>query len=162
MAAGVSLPAEKIDELRTRLNDRCTLTEDDMQEVIKIDCDMPLSYITEGLVDSLDMLAPFGTGNTKPLFALKNVPILKAAYIGKEGQYLRLTVGTENGGTMTGMVFRNVPEFEDIVNAKYGPGAWNAVCSGQSSGVSMDIIYEPSINEFRGNRSIQILVENFK
>jgi single-stranded-DNA-specific exonuclease len=162
MAAGVSLPAEKIDELRTRLNDRCTLTEDDMQEVIKIDCDMPLSYITEGLVDSLDMLAPFGTGNTKPLFALKNVPILKAAYIGKEGQYLRLTVGTENGGTMTGMVFRNVPEFEDIVNAKYGPGAWNAVCSGQSSGVSMDIIYEPSINEFRGNRSIQIMVENFK
>jgi single-stranded-DNA-specific exonuclease len=162
MAAGVSLPTEKIDELRTRLNDRCTLTEDDMQEVIKIDCDMPLSYITEGLVDSLDMLAPFGTGNTKPLFALKNVPILKAAYIGKEGQYLRLTVGTEKGECMTAMVFRNVPEFEDIVNTKYGPGSWNAVCSGQSSGVSMDIIYEPSINEFRGNRSIQILVENFK
>ncbi len=162
MAAGVSLPAEKIDELRTRLNDRCTLTEDDMQEVIKIDCDMPLSYITEGLVDSLDMLAPFGTGNTKPLFALKNVPILKAAYIGKEGQYLRLTVGTEKGECMTAMLFRNVPEFEDIVNTKYGPGAWNVVCSGQSSGVSMDIIYEPSINEFRGNRSIQIMVENFK
>ncbi|CBK75820.1 single-stranded-DNA-specific exonuclease RecJ [Butyrivibrio fibrisolvens 16/4] len=162
MAAGVSLPTEKIDELRTRLNERCTLTEDDMQEVIKIDCDMPLSYITEGLVDSLDMLAPFGTGNTKPLFALKNVPILKAAYIGKEGQYLRLTVGTEKGECMTAMLFRNVPEFEDIVNTKYGPGTWDRVCSGQSSGVSMDIIYEPSINEFRGNRSIQIMVENFK
>ena len=57
MAAGVSLPTEKIDELRTRLNERCTLTEDDMQEVIKIDCDMPLSYITEELIDSLDILS---------------------------------------------------------------------------------------------------------
>ncbi|SCZ80320.1 single-stranded-DNA-specific exonuclease RecJ [Pseudobutyrivibrio xylanivorans] len=162
MAAGVSLPKEKIDELRTRLNERCTLTEDDMQEVIKIDCDMPLSYISEELVDSIDMLAPFGTGNTKPLFALKNVPILKAAYIGKEGQYLRLTVGTENGNVMTAMMFRNVPEFEAAVNTKYGADAWSKVCAGQDTGVKMDIIYEPSINEFRGNRSIQILVENFK
>ncbi|SDH98680.1 single-stranded-DNA-specific exonuclease [Pseudobutyrivibrio sp. 49] len=162
MAAGVSLPKEKIDELRTRLNERCTLTEDDMQEVIKIDCDMPLSYINETLVDSIDMLAPFGTGNTKPLFALKNVPILKAAYIGKEGQYLRLTVGTENGNTMTAMMFRNVPEFEEAVNQKFGAEAWTRVCAGQSVGVTMDIIYEPSINEFRGNRSIQIMIENFK
>lgn len=162
MAAGVSLPKEKIDELRTRLNERCTLTGDDMQEVIKIDCDMPLSYITEELVDSIDMLAPFGTGNTKPLFALKNVPILRAAYIGKDGQYLRLTVGTENGNVMTAMMFRNVPEFEATVNTKYGADAWSKVCAGQDVGVKMDIIYEPSINEFRGNRSIQIMIENFK
>ncbi|MBR5635748.1 MAG: single-stranded-DNA-specific exonuclease RecJ, partial [Pseudobutyrivibrio sp.] len=162
MAAGVSLPTEKIDELRTRLNERCTLTEDDMQEVIKIDCDMPLSYITEELIDSLDMLAPFGTGNTKPLFALRNVPILKAAYIGKEGQYLRLTVGTENGGTMTAMLFRNVPEFESAIIDKFGPDSWNQVCAGQTTSVNMNIIYEPTINEFRGNRSIQIMIENFK
>ena len=162
MAAGVSLPTEKIDELRTRLNERCTLTEDDMQEVIKIDCDMPLSYITEELIDSLDMLAPFGTGNTKPLFALRNVPILKAAYIGKEGQYLRLTVGTENGGTMTAMFFRNVPEFESAIIDKFGPDSWNQVCAGQTTSVNMNIIYEPTINEFRGNRSIQIMIENFK
>ncbi|SDB40850.1 single-stranded-DNA-specific exonuclease [Pseudobutyrivibrio sp. YE44] len=162
MAAGVSLPTEKIDELRQRLNERCTLTEDDMQEVIKIDCDMPLSYITEELVDSLDMLAPFGTGNTKPLFALKDVAILKAAYIGKEGQYLRLTVGTENGGTMTAMLFRNVPEFENLVDEKYGAGTWDDLCAGHNPGVKMSIIYEPSINEFRGNRSIQIMLENFR
>ena len=162
MAAGVSLPKEKIDELRTRLNERCTLTENDMQEVIRIDCDMPLSYITEELVDSIDMLAPFGTGNTKPLFALQNVPLLKAAYIGKEGQYLRLAVGTENGNSMTAMMFRSGPEFEEAVNTKYGADAWSKVCAGQDAGVKMDIIYEPSINEFRGNRSIQIMVENFK
>ncbi len=161
MAAGVSLPKEKIEELRKRLNERCTLTDDDMQEVIKIDCDMPLSYITEGLVDSIDMLAPFGNGNSKPLFALKNVPILRATYIGKEGQYLRLSVGTGNG-QMTAMMFRNVPEFEQLVKDKYGDDAWNELCAGRASGIVVSIIYEPSINEFRGNRSIQIMIENFK
>ena len=162
MAAGVSLPKEKVDELRKRLNERCTLTEDDMQEIIKIDCDMPLSYITEELVESIDLLAPYGTGNTKPLFALKDVPILKAAHIGSEGQYLRLTVETEKGAPMTAMVFRNVPDFQAAVAEKNGKEAWDKLCAGQSSGVSMNIIYEPSINEFRGNRSIQIMIENFK
>ncbi|MBP5323992.1 MAG: single-stranded-DNA-specific exonuclease RecJ [Pseudobutyrivibrio sp.] len=162
MAAGVSLPTEKVDELRDRLNANCKLTEDDMQEVIKIDCDMPLSYISEGLVDSIDMLAPFGTGNTKPLFALKNVEIKGASFMGKEGQFLRLNVGTEVGGNMTALLFRNVPEFQEAVSAKYGEDTLQRLFSGNTSDVKMDIIYEPSINEYRGNRNIQIMVENFK
>lgn len=162
MAAGVSLPTEKIDELRERLNQNCTLTEDDMQEIIKIDCDMPLSYITDKLIDSIDMLAPFGTGNSKPLFALKNIPIQKMAYMGKEGQYLRMSLQTENGGNMTGLMFRGVEDFEQAIIDKYGETAWQGLFSGSNSNVAMDIVYEPSINEFRGNRSVQIIVENFK
>ena len=162
MAAGISLPTEKIDELRERLNQNCTLTEDDMQEIIKIDCDMPLSYITDKLIDSIDMLAPFGTGNSKPLFALKNIPIQKMAYMGKEGQYLRMSLQTENGGNMTGLMFRGVEDFEQAIIDKYGETAWQGLFSGSNSNVAMDIVYEPSINEFRGNRSVQIIVENFK
>ena len=162
MAAGVSLPTDKIDELRDRLNSNCKLTEDDMQEIIKIDCDMPLSYMTESLVDSIDMLAPFGTGNTKPLFALKNVEIKGASFMGKEGQFLRLNVGTENGGNMTALMFRNVLEFQQAVSDKYGEDTLQRLFSGNTKDVKMDIIYEPSINEYRGSRSIQIMVENFK
>ncbi|MBP3727931.1 MAG: single-stranded-DNA-specific exonuclease RecJ [Pseudobutyrivibrio sp.] len=162
MAAGVSLEKEKIDELRRRLNENCTLTEDDMQEIIKIDCDMPLSYITEGLIDSIDLLAPFGTGNSKPLFALKNIPVQKMAYMGKEGQYLRMSVETEKGETMTALMFRGVEDFERSVEEKYGEASWQGLFSGNSNGVTMDIVYEPSINEFRGNRSVQIIIENFK
>jgi single-stranded-DNA-specific exonuclease len=162
MAAGVSLPSEKIDELRTRLNTNCKLTDDDMQEIINIDCDMPLGYITEELVDSIDLLAPFGTGNTKPLFALKNIPITRAAYIGKEGQYLRLSLLTEKGQNITALMFRNVPEFENAVIQKYGDSSWQGLFSGRNTGVKMDIVYEPSINEFRGQRSVQIMIEQFQ
>ncbi len=162
MAAGVSLPTEKIDELRSRLNANCTLTEDDMQEVVTIDCDMPLSYITESLVDSMDLLAPFGTGNTKPLFALKNVKVAKASYMGKEGQYLRLTLINEKGAQMTGLLFRNVPEFEALAVEKYGQASWDGLFSGKSAPIGMDMVYEPSINEYRGQRNIQIMIEQFK
>ena len=162
MAAGISLPADKIDELRARLNANCSLSQDDMQEIIKIDCDMPLSYITEELVDSIDMLAPFGSGNSKPLFALKNIPITRAAYIGKEGQYLRLSIVNEKGQAMTGLLFRDVDDFEAAVIEKYSDRQWQALFSNENSEVKMDIVYEPSINEYRGSRNIQVLIENFK
>ena len=162
MAAGISLPSEKIDELRTRLNQNCKLTDDDMQEIIKIDCDMPLSYITEGLVDSIDLLAPFGTGNPKPVFALKDIHILKIVSMGREGQYRRLSLDTGNGQSITALMFRNVEELEETIIKKYGATALNDLYAGKDVGVKMDIVYEPSINEFRGNRSVQVIIENFK
>ena len=50
---------------------------------------------------------------------------------------------------------------ESIIE-KYGDSAWQGLFSGNSRGVKVDIVYEPSINEFRGNRSVQIIIENFK
>ena len=167
MAAGVSLPKDRIDELRSRLNANCTLTEDDMLEIIKIDCDMPLSYISEDLVDSIDLLAPFGTGNTKPLFAQKDIHFFKAAYMGKDSQYLHLTVGikkdiADRSSVMTALLFRDVENFKQSINGKYGQDAFDALLSQRGADYKRDIVYEPSINEFRGNRSIQIIIENFK
>ncbi|MCR4566953.1 MAG: single-stranded-DNA-specific exonuclease RecJ [Pseudobutyrivibrio sp.] len=162
MAAGVSLEKNRIDELRQRLNANCTLTDDDMQEIIKIDCPMPLSYISEGLVDELDLLAPFGTGNSKPLFALKDVGLNRLSYMGKAGQYLRLNLQTENGGNMTGLMFRGVEEFEKNIIEKYDEETWQNLFSGKADGTVIDIIYEPSINEYRGTRSLQVIIENFK
>ena len=55
-----------------------------------------------------------------------------------------------------------VEDFERSVEEKYGEASWQGLFSGNSNGVTMDIVYEPSINEFRGNRSVQIIIENFK
>lgn len=162
MAAGVSLPKEKIDELRTRLNENCSLSEDDLQEIIRFDCDMPLSYINTDLIENMDALAPFGTGNPKPLFALKNVHILRAAYIGKESQYLRLSIATEDGRQITGMIFRDVEGFENQCCQKYGKANYESLFSGKDTGIKTDIVYFASVNEYRGEKKPQIIIENFK
>ena len=70
MAAGISLSdISKLDDMRRMLNQNCRLGDDDMQEKIKIDVPMPLSYVSEKLTESLEILSPFGTGNPRPVFA---------------------------------------------------------------------------------------------
>ena len=59
-------------------------------------------------------------------------------------------------------MFRNVSEFEKCVSSKFGAAAFDGLFSGKSNGVTVDIVYEPSINEFRGNKSVQVMIENFK
>lgn len=63
MAAGFSLEQSRISEMRHRLNENCTLTDDDMAEKVMIDVPMPIDYISEHLIEELSILEPFGKGN---------------------------------------------------------------------------------------------------
>ena len=76
MAAGLSMRQENVEVFRRILNENTTLTEEDFVPKILIDVPMPIDYITEGFVQELECLEPFGKGNTKPLFAEKNLKIL--------------------------------------------------------------------------------------
>ena len=62
---------ENIERFRKRLNENCTLSEEDLIPTVMIDVPMPISYLTETLIEELKVLEPFGKGNTKPLFAQK-------------------------------------------------------------------------------------------
>ena len=162
MAAGISLDRDRVAELRQRLNDNCRLSQEDLTETIYIDVPMPLSYITEELVEQLGRLEPFGNGNSKPLFALKGIPVLSATTMGRDNQYMRLKLKMENGGTMTGLLFRGKDQLEELIVGKYGQAAWEGLFSGNASGVTLDIIYQPGVNEFRDSKTLQITIENFK
>ena len=73
MAAGLSIKEEDVPEFRRRLNENAVLTEEDFIPRVWIDVPMPLEYVTEGLVEELKRLEPFGQGNEKPLFAQKGL-----------------------------------------------------------------------------------------
>lgn len=90
MAAGLSLPVENIDAFRTAINANTQMTIEEMQTVIHIDVPMPFSYIREDLISQLEILEPFGNGNPKPIFAQKNVRIMRKIPIGKQKQFLRM------------------------------------------------------------------------
>ena len=146
MAAGFSLPEENIEEFRRRLNENAKLTEDDFTAKIWIDVPMPLEYITEDLVQEFKRLEPFGQGNEKPLFAQKNLGIRSARVLGRNRNVVRLSLVTEGGFPMDGIWFGQGDEFMEQM--------------GQFR--RMDAVYYPDINEYNGNRSLQIVVKNFR
>ena len=92
MAAGMTLPIEHVDELRTRLNEqaRCCLTEDQLIQKLQIDVPIELSEITVEAIEEIRQLAPFGTEFPKPIFAIQNVNVKSMRKIGSAENHLKM------------------------------------------------------------------------
>ncbi|MBQ6819899.1 MAG: single-stranded-DNA-specific exonuclease RecJ [Clostridium sp.] len=165
MAAGLSIKEENIDKLREELNKNCKLTDDDLIPVVKIDLPLSLSYLNEDLVNIIENLRPFGKGNPSPVFAIKDVFIERLWLLGKEKNFFKVRCRFNVGGRnlyIDGINFDKFESFkEDIVN-KYGENIFNEAVSSSFLNIKADMIYYPSINEFNGNRSIQINIKNIR
>ena len=145
MAAGLSIEEKDIEEFRRRLNADAELTEEDFIPKIWIDVPMPLEYVSEGLVEELKQLEPYGQGNEKPLFAQKNLYIRNMRVLGKTKNLVKMNLVTENGLAMDGLLFVNGDQFlEEIENKKY-----------------INVIYYPDINEYNGFKTLQIVIKNY-
>lgn len=145
LAAGLSLEEKNLEELRKRLNEDCHLTEEDFIHKILIDVPMPLSYVNMQFVESLSLLEPFGNGNKKPVFACKNVPISHVQLRGKNKNVASFLLTDETGRKLNGIYFGEAERFYEEMQGRQ----------------SLQIVYYPDINEFRGNRSLQIVVTNY-
>ncbi|MBR5509908.1 MAG: single-stranded-DNA-specific exonuclease RecJ [Lachnospiraceae bacterium] len=146
MAAGLSIPEENIDEFRRRINEMCTLTDQELTEVIHIDMALPFSYVSEAMVEELELLEPFGKSNTKPVFAARNVQVLESRVLGRNGNVLRMKLRDESGSVLEGILFCD---------------NMNEVLMDLQKKPMMHILYYPEINEFRGQRNLQLRVLNY-
>lgn len=146
MAAGLSLKKENVDEFRRRLNENAKLGEEDFIKKIWIDVPMPLEYINEPLIEELDLLEPFGQGNEKPLFAQKGLAIRSVRVMGKNRNVVKFSLASEKGMPMDGLLFADGDSFLHEL----------------SSCRKIDVIYYPAVNEYNGNKSLQIVIKNYK
>lgn len=146
MAAGLSLPEENVEEFRRRLNAEAALTQEDFVEKIWVDVPMPLEYVSEALVKELELLEPFGQGNEKPQFAQKNLSIRSVKVLGKNRNAVKMSLVSEQGTAIDSMLFTDGDEFVRELGSKK----------------NMDVIYYPSVNEYNGNKTLQITVKKFK
>lgn len=162
MAAGFSLPRSRIDEMRRRLNENCTMTEEDMAEKIMVDVPMPINYIRESLVEELSVLEPFGNGNEKPLFAERHLKLLSAHILGKNANVLKLQVANATGCTMEALYFGIPDNILSYLADKYGRNEVQKLLWGKVNQIEMDLTYYPSINEYQGRRTLQIVIKNFR
>ncbi len=162
MAAGLSLPRENMEAFHKKINENSVLTEDDFIPKVTIDVPMPISYITERLVEELGLLEPFGKGNTKPLIAEKSLNILSARILGKNRNVIKLQVLGAAGTVMEAMYFGDVERFQEYLREKFGHTETEKLFQGRENAVTLSLAYYPGINEFRGNRTLQIVIQSYQ
>ena len=145
MAAGLSMGEKNVELFRRRLNDNCTLTEQDLIPKIMIDVPMPISYLSKKLTEQLKVLEPFGKGNSKPLFAQKNLRAVGIRVLGRNRNVAKMLLIDENGIKMDAVYFGEAQEFVDFVQAHD----------------TISVTYYPEINVFQGRENLQVVIKNY-
>lgn len=145
MAAGLSMEEKNVELFRRRLNDNCTLTEQELIPKIMIDVPMPISYLSKKLTEQLKVLEPFGKGNSKPLFAQKNLRAVGIRVFGRNRNVAKMLLIDENGIKMDAVYFGEAQEFVDFVQAHD----------------TISVTYYPEINVFQGRENLQVVIKNY-
>ena len=136
LAAGLSLEKENIAEFRRRLNENCTLTEEEMKEKVTIDMEMPFLCVTEELVG--------------------------ARILGKNRNVLKIKAQDANGSVIEAMLFQNVEGFLKNMEETYGRMEVDALLQGRGGHIKIAVTYYPDINEYMGKRTPQIVITHYR
>ena len=142
LAAGMSLECSQIEAFRKKINEYAAL-QDAAVPVLNIDCKLNPASLDLSVVDSLEILEPYGAENPQPLFGLFGMTLTGIQPVGN-GKHLRLTA-VKNGTFITVMMFSTTPsEFpfkeRDVV----------------------DFAVRLAKNEFRGEQQLSIQAKDIR
>jgi len=142
-AAGFALPNENLAAFRERLRGygEENLTEEMLRPRHSVDALVSLEEIDEDAPNALAVLEPFGEGNPEPAFATTGLRVLEVRRVGREGRHLRMRVG-DGDRSLPVIAFRQ--------------GHW---ADQIAPGDLIDLIYRPTLNEWRGTMSLQLVVQ---
>ncbi len=138
-AIGLSLKEENLEAFRVEVQKNFKQGID-VQELFDTDIvgDLHFSTISFDLTAIVKKFEPYGQGNSAPKFISTGVEILQADTMGKEGEHMRFTFA-QDGIVMSGVKFKTDESFE--------------------VGQKVDITYIVNENHFRGNVTLQLLVD---
>ncbi|MFC1812199.1 single-stranded-DNA-specific exonuclease RecJ [Thermodesulfobacteriota bacterium] len=110
MAAGLKIQTEKIDLFGGKFEDAvCKMTSpDDFVEKILIDYELDLDGISDKLIDELESLKPFGSGNPEPLFSARNIKVLTSSLVGENHRRMVLSLPSDSTGKTINAIQFNV------------------------------------------------------
>ncbi len=161
MAAGFSLNQILLTEFSERINERCRLSQEDFFPRVSIDVPMPIDYVREDLIEEIEQLAPFGKGNPKPLFAQKDLNVISLKLLGKEKNVAKLVLEDFQGFTQQA-IYYNAPELVDNIVEWFGQDECDKLMHGWLNNVALNVAYYPVINEYNGNRTIQLQMKYYQ
>ncbi len=147
LAAGLSIKKGDADEFARRINESCTLTDEDLVEKVMIDVPMPLRCINNDLIDQMKALEPYGTGNRTPLFAEKNVKLSNVRVFGNKRNVVKGLLTGENNARFNAVFFGDGDAFVSELNAHNGV---------------LDVAYTVQENTWRGNTETEVCLKHVK
>lgn len=162
MAAGLSLEEEQLENFRREINQISGITAEDLTEKVSIDMQLPFECITENFVEELKILEPFGKGNTKPVFAERQIKVNEAKILGKNQNVLKMKVEDHKGRGIDALYFGAISELLEYIKQKFGISEYEKMMAGRTNKVELSMVYYPDVNEFRGIRNLQIIVQKYK
>lgn len=151
-AAGLTMKKENINLFRERFEDYVsrTITEDQLIPQVLIDSPVNFSDISEDFYNGLTLFQPFGPENMSPVFMTRGVRVKDpdcCRMVGTSGEHLKLEL-VQDGYSDTplqAIAFGQANHFESI-----------------HSGKPFDICFSVEMNEFRGNRNLQLNIKDIK
>ncbi|KKI92338.1 recombinase RecJ [Bacillus sp. SA1-12] len=146
MAAGMTLELQNVDVLRTRLVKIAgnLLTEEDFTPITKVDVCCKLEDISVKSIEEMQLLAPFGMHNPKPVIKIENVILANSRKIGAEQNHLKLVFEQEE---------------HQLDSVGFGLGHFYDELSPT---VTLSAIGELSINEWNNMRKPQLMLHDVK
>ncbi len=162
MAAGLSMQEKDVAAFRRKINACCGLTEEDFIPKIKIDIAMPADYPGLDFARELEILEPFGKGNTRPQFADRNLKLARAAVVGKNRNVIRLWLRTEQDHPVSAVYFGDAEAFLNYYREKYGESEMERALAGKENGILMSVVFYPQLNEYQGTESVQLVIRNYR
>ncbi|MBI2444130.1 MAG: single-stranded-DNA-specific exonuclease RecJ [Candidatus Magasanikbacteria bacterium] len=152
-ACGFTLTDETVlGELRQRLRAAVAAREMelDLTPQLKIDAEVDLDDINWKLADLLEKFAPFGVGNPEPVYAARGLTVKGREPVGSDGKHLRIMVSHRSS------VVRKTIAFGFGDTAKH-PRDWKTILR---PGVTIDLVFSVGVNEWNGNRELELLVRD--
>jgi single-stranded-DNA-specific exonuclease len=145
-AAGLTIDAARIRELRARMNDFADgcLEPDDLRPRLWIDHALTFRSLNEQVVEELTSLAPFGAGNPCPIFRASRVEVVDGPRRLKE-RHLKMAF-KQDGRVMRGIAWR-ASERESFVTEHRS---------------AIDLAFSLEQDTWNGERYLQLSVADFK
>jgi len=149
-AAGLTMKKDNIQAFMERFEQyvNSTITEDQLVPRIFIDTELSFSEINEDFFKTMSQFQPFGPENMSPVFVSRNVcDSGSGRMVGSSGEHLKLDLCQESTGqkSFSAIAFSQANHFEYI-----------------KGGNPFDICYSLEMNEFRGNRNLQLNIRDIK
>ncbi|MBM3282812.1 single-stranded-DNA-specific exonuclease RecJ [Candidatus Gottesmanbacteria bacterium] len=154
MAAGFTLATNKIEKIKRRLTQiaNTSITEKNLEKVIKIDLEINLSEVSLELYSKIQELAPFGVANPQPVFASRKVRVVRVSSIGKKQKHIKLLLRqdtdhiTDNGNKLIDAIGFGMGDYYDRL----------------SSGTLIDVAFVIDRDEWNNDCRLQLKLKDVK